>query len=136
MYTRGLCTEIKPQECNITLLLAAVTFFSEKLKVALIRSFTYGISHQYMGQMPLEIRRASPTKLQHKLQEEGSTHSGMYKIIVCRPLNRSVSLHCAATQIRLLTTRKCSATSNGHYASDLQVHSRAMSCLLQRLSRV
>ena len=136
MYTRGICTKIKPQECNITVLLAAVIFFSEKLKVALIRSFTYGISHQYEGQMPHEIRRASPTKLQHKLQDEGSIHSGMYKIIVCRPLNHSGSLHCAATQIRLLTTRRCSVTSNGRYACDLQVQSRAMSCLLQRLSRV
>jgi len=60
MYTRGILTESKPKECN---LLAAVTFCSEKRKATLIRAFTYGVSHQYMGQMPHEIRRASPTKL-------------------------------------------------------------------------
>lgn len=58
MYTRGIFTESKLKECN---LLAAVTFCSEKCKATLIRPFTYGVSHQYMGQMAHEIRRASPT---------------------------------------------------------------------------
>jgi len=74
--------------------------------------------------MPREIRRASPIKCNK--EEEGSTYSVTYKITISMLLNHSVSLHCTAKHIRLLTTRKFSVTSNGRHSSDLQAQSHGM----------
>ena len=83
MYTRGIFTERKPKECNITLLLAAVTFYSEKCKATwYVLLHTASLTSTWgRCRTKSDGRRLR----NYNTEEEGSTHSITYKITTACP---------------------------------------------------
>jgi hypothetical protein len=87
MYSRGIFTESKPKESSITVLLAAVTFCSEKCKATLIRVLHTASLTSTWDRCRTKSDGRRPRNCD--TEEEGSTHSVTYKITIRMLLNHN-----------------------------------------------